>query len=208
MTRTMTELCHLARKHGTDKGGFHNNAGHTCHVYTPVYSDLFSKRRETVRNVLEIGVNNGVSLRLWEEYFPNAQIVGLDNGDNNPNFLSINTERITCYLADQSNPASLLGALPYSLGHERRAKYDFIVDDGSHVLSHQIISLRTLLPFLEPEGVYVVEDLQVSCKPETIFEALPDGFFAIAVPCPGGVGTAYCVCGCGHPDNLILIVHG
>ena len=29
-------------------------------------------------NILEIGVDNGDSLRLWREYFPNANICGID----------------------------------------------------------------------------------------------------------------------------------
>src|SRR5438067_9360832 len=78
-TPPLTELCVLARKYGTDKGGWHMLAGDTCHNYTPTYHHMFGTRRLSVRNVLEIGVNYGPSLRMWEEYFPNADIYGLDS---------------------------------------------------------------------------------------------------------------------------------
>ena len=46
--------------------------------YLPYYWRHFRDLREDVRNVLEIGVQSGRSLRMWEEFFPNATIYGLD----------------------------------------------------------------------------------------------------------------------------------
>src|ERR1700692_4306194 len=78
----MTPLCELARKHETDKGGQHFRYGggdsDTNHNYTPVYHRMFEEDRDSVRNVLEIGVHQGSSVRMWKEYFPRAQIVGID----------------------------------------------------------------------------------------------------------------------------------
>src|ERR1035437_4532916 len=57
----MTPLCELAKKHRTDKGGGHLTYGaHTteiCHNYTPFYYSLFKGQEDTVKLVLEIGVN-------------------------------------------------------------------------------------------------------------------------------------------------------
>ncbi len=41
-------------------------------------------------------------------------------------------------------------------------RYDIIIDDGSHVPQHQIISLACLLPALNPGGLYIIEDLETS----------------------------------------------
>ena len=40
----------------------------------PMYENFFSDIRDTALNVLEIGVCDGGSIKLWHDYFPNAQI--------------------------------------------------------------------------------------------------------------------------------------
>ena len=37
-----------------------------------------------------------------------------------------------------------------------------IIDDGSHLPSHQLLSLETLWPSLAPGGLYIVEDVETS----------------------------------------------
>jgi hypothetical protein len=39
---------------------------------------------------------------------------------------------------------------------------DFILDDGSHIMSHQITSFETLFPWLKDGGVYACEDTHTS----------------------------------------------
>lgn len=201
--RPITPLCELAKKHETDKGGRHLRYGggdsDTCHEYTPVYWDLLGEKREAVRHVLEIGVNAGSSLRMWKEFFPNADIVGLDNA---PHTL-FNEDRITTILADQSSQLSLVMAM----GHVDPNKpcFDLIVDDGSHEPSHQITTMQTLLPFLRRDGIYVIEDIHVDCKPEIIGQHVPPGYEWTAIECPGGTGKAICGCGCGGPERLVVI---
>jgi hypothetical protein len=43
---------------------------------------------------------------------------------------------------------------------------DIIIDDGSHVNEHVITSFRTLFPYLQDGGIYVIEDLHTSYWPE------------------------------------------
>ena len=42
---------------------------------------------------------------------------------------------------------------------------DVIVDDGSHVSAHVILSFETLYPSLKPGGIYIVEDIGTSYWP-------------------------------------------
>lgn len=201
--RPMTPLCHLAKKHETDKGGRHYRYGggdsDTCHEYTPIYWDLLANKQLDVKHVLEIGVNAGSSLRMWAEFFPNAEIVGFDCEPRT----MFSTDRIVTFLADQGSPESLAVAM----GHVGPDKplFDLIIDDGSHETQHQIISMQTLLPFLADDGVYVVEDLQIDCKPEIVGQHVPSGYTWEAIPAPGGIGKAICGCGCGGPENLLVI---
>lgn len=165
----MTPLCLLALKNESDKGGRHlRYGGEYCegtHGYTIEYDRLLSPMRDKVKSLLEIGVNRGCGLRMWRDYFPNAQIIGLDNS---PATL-FEEERIKCFEADQSDPASLLTAVALS-GIE---EFDVIIDDGSHQLTHQLISLRALHPFVRPGGYYFIEDVT---DPVTLLAARPMGF--------------------------------
>ena len=40
--------------------------------------------------------------------------------------------------------------------------FTVIIDDGSHLPSHQLLSLETLWPSLAPGGLYIVEDVETS----------------------------------------------
>jgi trans-aconitate methyltransferase len=150
----LTPLCELAKKHETDKGGRHlRYGGGDCegtHEYTPVYWSLYGRRCEVVKSVLEIGINRGCSLRMWEEFFPNARIVGFDI---DPNCI-INEGRIESYKVDQSNRDDVRSTVQSTMAFP----FDLIVDDGSHVARDQLLAMAALLPFLAPKGFYVVEE--------------------------------------------------
>lgn len=206
--RELTPLCLLAKKHETDKGGRHYRYGggdsDTCHEYTPIYWDLFGFRRLDVKRVLEIGVNAGSSLRMWEEFFPNAEIIGIDCRHET----IFNAGRIRCLLADQNNRASLENAL--GLWYAGPEQFDLIIDDGSHETSHQITSLQVLLPYLARGGKYIVEDLQIDCHPEIVGQYVPPGYGWQAIKAPDGIGKAHCPCSeCGGkgPEQLLVIGH-
>ena len=190
----MTLLCELADKHMTDKGGqstvYGGVPGDTCHNYTPAYHAMLGDRRESVRRVLEVGVNAGSSLRMWEEYFPAAEVIGFD----------IRTEvlftagRIRCYQADQGVRQSLQAAVAAAGG----GLFDLIIDDGSHLDDHQIVTAETLLPLLAPGGVYVIEDIDIDCRPELLADRItaPDGLRWEAVETGVHIGKARCRPGC------------
>src|SRR5262249_9164436 len=196
-------LCELARKYGTDKGGAHLQAGDTCHNYTPAYHELFKDRREQVKNVLEIGVSHGCSLRMWRDYFPNAQIYGVDTHES----CLFAEDRIMCFAADQYNERDLRDVIETV----RPAQFDLIVDDGSHEPAHQIFSATVLLPVLKKDGLYVIEDIEPDCKPELIGDPIiamvQEGrpYCWRAIYTGRGIGRAYCRCGCDTGENLVVI---
>jgi hypothetical protein len=201
----MTPLCELAKKYGTDKGGEHLIAGDTCHRYTEAYWEMFKDRREDIYNVLEIGVNYGCSLRMWRDFFPNAQIIGIDS---NEECMRDYGERIRCFVADQYNESDLR----YVMNQLDDIDLDLIVDDGSHEPAHQIFSAQVLLPFLAPDGDYVIEDIYPDCQPQLIgnpiVQNMPTtGWMWNPVPTGHGLGKAHCGCGCGTGEQLVVIRH-
>lgn len=151
-----TELCKLGVKYHTDKTPFIEPP---THDYTPYYHELFKGR--TVKKVLEIGVAAGASLRMWQDYFNEAEIYGLDI---DPQRL-FNEGRIKTFLCDQGD-ANALRELAMKLG----GNFDIILDDGSHESVHQSLSARVLVPFVAPGGVYIIEDV---CHPEEVVPHLP-----------------------------------
>lgn len=141
-----TDLCRLAERHDTDKGT----------QYTQVYDRLLSHVRERPLRMLEIGLYNGGSFRMWRDYFPNAELHGIDI---DPRTLAYEHEvpNSKVRLIDQSDPRQL-DALISGLG----GNYDFILDDGGHTMEQQIVSFEVLWPHVVPGGVYAIEDLGTS----------------------------------------------
>jgi cephalosporin hydroxylase len=192
--KSMTPLCKLARKHETDKGGWHKKYGgrdgDSCHNYTPTYYNLFRNREQYVRRVLEVGVDRGMSLRMWAENFPNAEVVGIDIC---PEFI-FQEDRIQCYLADQASPSSLRDAILKAQSDLGPEKFDLIVDDGSHQLDHTIITAQALMPFVSSNGWYIIEDIRYDCTPESVADyiPIPAGFDRLYFSCGIGMGIARC----------------
>ena len=51
----------------------------TSHSYLPLYDKLLISKKETAKNVLEVGICEGGSIKLWSDYFTNANVYGLDS---------------------------------------------------------------------------------------------------------------------------------
>jgi len=147
-------LTKLANEYASDKGTIAPSEGHhgpRLH-FTPVYSQYMEPIRERELVILEIGVGSGPSLGMWYDYFPNARIHAIDVGSQKQH----DNDRVTTHVCDQSN-RDQLNRVMSSIG-----KVDLIIDDGSHVVSHQQISLGVLFPYLKPKGQYWIEDLHTS----------------------------------------------
>jgi hypothetical protein len=139
-----------------------------------VYDQLLGSRRDSVRNVFEIGIainrdipNNvpGASLHMWADYFPRAMVWGCDIRPDT----FVSADRIRSFYCDQSINQSLLAALVHM-----EQTLDVIVDDGSHVPEHQITSMVALLPALSEYGTYIIED--VACDHNEIVKHIPAGY--------------------------------
>ncbi len=132
-------LFELGKKHKTDK---------ETHGYLPHYAERFQGKRRFSISLLEIGVMNGASLRMWRDYFPSGIIYGIDI---EPKFL-ISEERIQCFAGRQENKGFLREVL------RETGELDFIIDDGSHRGIHHVVSFNTLWTFVKPGGWYCIED--------------------------------------------------
>lgn len=135
-------ISELLTKHGSDKC--------TDHSYAGFYDRLFEEKSLNV--IVEIGVFKGASLRAWCDHDPGRTVIGIDM---NPPRMADPPEN--CRLLRSSAP--LFREVVDSFGAET-IQCDLIIDDGSHVLSHQVAAADQLSQFLSPGGIMVIEDLQ------------------------------------------------
>jgi cephalosporin hydroxylase len=136
----------IGLKYQTDKASWH-------HDFLGFYERFLDEMRQSEVSVMEIGVLHGQSVAMWAEYFANGRVVGLDI---NPGAKQHETDRVRIEIVDQSKPADLVRAAA------THGPFDLIVDDGSHIWDHQIVTLRTVFPFVKPGGYYILEDIDTS----------------------------------------------
>ncbi len=152
-----TTLDELAIKYATDKSS-------RDHQYTSRYSVYLEQYRDVEFNLLEIGVFDGASVKMWKEYFPKATIVALDI---DPRCKQYEEDRIHIHIGDQTD-VNFLHSIVEKYGH-----FEVILDDGGHSYKQQIVSFETLFPALTPGGLYFVEDMHTSYRPKSVWDDYP-----------------------------------
>ena len=146
VAEAMRTLDEIACRHGADKSS-------EQHGFTAVYERLFEPRRDEDLTLLEIGVFEGASLRMWREYFPAARIFAIDFWDA---YLEHAPAGTTVLVGNQTD-----GELPRPV-LEATGPLDVVVDDGGHRPEQQLTTLFHLWPHLRPGGVYAIEDVHTS----------------------------------------------
>jgi len=142
------------------------------HGYAPQYDRLFTPLRDEPIKFLEIGVGGGESIQMWLEYFPNAQIVGVDvNSKTNPWNTPVESPdpRYKFCQGDQACE-TFLACFLADYGKD----WDIVIDDGGHFSNQVVTSFQKLWPAVRPGGFYAIEDLGVSYGAGSVF--LPAGW--------------------------------
>ena len=114
-------------------------------------------KKETAKNILEVGIAYGGSMKLWNDYFTNANIYGLDYNDidkiwdgikNNDKIILYT--RVNAYNSDFFNTNLL----------NKNIKFDFIIDDGSHSLEDMKKFINLYSQIMTDDGILLIEDIQ------------------------------------------------
>jgi len=167
---TKNEISILCDLYGSDKGStFGGGNPHykwTSHTYTTIYEYLFNSIRNDVRNVFECGlgtnnqnINNnmgadgkpGASLRVWRDYFPNADIFGADIDKE----ILFTENRIQTDFIDQTNPNDIKAFF----AKFNKNTFDIMIDDGLHTFEAATTLLENSIEYLKDNGLYIIEDL-------------------------------------------------
>tara|TARA_R110002012_G_scaffold243489_1_gene418056 strand:- start:41 stop:700 length:660 start_codon:yes stop_codon:yes gene_type:complete len=152
----MNELTLLANKYLTDKGTEFDGQ----HNFTSVYYEKLKHLKSQPLNILEVGIFNGSSVKMWRDFFINSTIYCCDIIPQYFQPLQ-NEPRIISFQTDQSNRNILKESIS-----NLSVKFDIIIDDGSHKMDHQQLTLGILFPYLKSNGYYILEDLHTSLNPK------------------------------------------
>ena len=167
MTKTLRQIMdedHDGWEYGTDKDDGHS--------YIEPYDELFARFKDVEKlNILELGNHHGGSLRLWNEFFTNANIIGIE----------VDTRKGLRYFDDIDNVTVYENTSAISFDTIRMIegldiKFDIIIDDASHLPAHQSFSCQFWSRFLKEDGVLVIEDIQDIQHRETVTQWLPPNF--------------------------------
>lgn len=120
---------------GGDKG--------TAHSYIEIYEAEMTKSKEIT--LLEIGVWEGHSIAMWQEYFQDSEIIGVD--------IDLSKVKFDLDYAIKGDATRLLPGLADKI-------FDYVIDDGSHELADQIASFKTYWPSVKLGGKYFIEDIK------------------------------------------------
>lgn len=122
----------------------------TVHSYLDTYHKLFSSKRDKNINILEVGIDKGGSLILWNDYFINGEIHGVDVL-NPPERLN-NYPRIKTYKFNGYNKHKINT-------YFNNIKFDIIIDDGPHTLKSMCMMAKHYNSLLKPDGIFIIEDI-------------------------------------------------
>lgn len=169
-TYQKTELCVLFEKYKADK------CPAVHHTYSPGYYELLNPIKDKVSNMLEIGIGNvplmrqiipegyipGASIKAWRDFFTKATVYAVDIL---PEVL-FSDDRIKTYQVDQSSVTSIQSFMKTIREQvSEQLMFDFIIDDGSHMIDHMIISGYEFPNYLKKDGIYIIEDIQQKYLP-------------------------------------------
>lgn len=141
----------------TDKG--------TVHSYIDTYESLFSPIRDSCTRVLEVGVKEGGSIKLWNDYFPNAEIHGIDI-DMSGVKADLSSSRIRLHTQNGYSYDVIKAFEPSS--------FDVLIEDGLHT-KDTVVAFAAMYPQLLKEGgICVIEDIQSMDWIPDIRKAFPD----------------------------------
>jgi 23S rRNA U2552 (ribose-2'-O)-methylase RlmE/FtsJ len=143
--QTLTDIFNEIGHFGNDIGCNDKNSTHT---YTGTYDVLFRPFRNGC-TFMEIGLALGDSIKLFDQYFDNSKIVGVDisvvftpgNYKNDVNIIETDATKTEF------------------LEHIKDYSFDLIIDDGSHMELDQMNTFELLKKKMNPGGIYIIEDI-------------------------------------------------
>lgn len=128
------------------------------------YTDFYRQHLPRVVDggIVEFGVFHGNSIRWLMEQYPQARITGVDILPTQPDWPV--DRRVEYRRVDQSSDPQVTDLF------RSIERPSLIIEDGSHIPSHQARCLRLGLPQLQPGGTYVLEDIHTAHPAHDLYQ--------------------------------------
>jgi hypothetical protein len=140
----------------------------TDHSYLPLYDELLRSRKTMAKNVLEVGIYDGGSIKLWSDYFVNATVYGVD-------VMSITN--VWAGIKEKSNivlHTSTDAYNPSFVSQFQNTLFDMCLDDGPHTLESMKQFILLYSPLLNEDGILIIEDVQSEDWIHILEETVPN----------------------------------
>ena len=162
------DLNFLFEYFNSDKGEFYinqytqpykrKNNKITAHGYSKIYEDLFKPLKDKPIKILEIGSFYGNASAALFFYFKNSLI---HSADINPDMYKYKGLRLNNFFVDSSSRESIIKNIL-----NQNIEFNIIIEDASHMLKDQIISLFMLFPKIKKGGIFIIEEIDFPEKKE------------------------------------------
>lgn len=142
---------------GTDKENPHKY----CSLF---YDSEFLKYKNQKISLFEIGVYHGGSLILWDEYFSDCKILGVD----------IKERKVLQNIEDCKNVTFKIADAYQKDFSDTLDSFDILIDDGPHTLESQCKFLELYCDKIKKGGVLIIEDILKYEYTEKFKQYVPD----------------------------------
>jgi cephalosporin hydroxylase len=143
----------------------------TVHSYLDLYQQLFSNKQFSAKNILEIGIDRGGSIKLWSDFFINATIYGLDTMNIDSVWEEIiNIHNIKLYTSYDAYDPNLFN----DVFLRSNIKFDVLLDDGPHTLESMILFIKLYSQIMTDDGILIIEDVQSIKWINDLINAVPE----------------------------------
>ena len=149
----------------TKAGGYQRSDKNDLHKYVVLYDYIINSqylKKQSPLSILEIGVREGDSLKIWGDSPVFNKVVGMD----------IEPEEVSNVKFHLSDKVTLeLGMDGYDPKtrdyiSQKYSGFDIILDDGDHMWESQVKFFELYFELLNPGGVIMCEDIAQSYLPQ------------------------------------------
>ena len=178
----MSLLINLVDNSRTDKN--------TQHAYLELYQNLLFNKKETAKNILEIGIWQGGSIKLWSDFFTKATVYGLDifNMDDMCKEFKKDIYKISHDTADKmyddlKNKENIILYTQINAYDDifftksllnKNIKFDVMLDDGPHTLESMKIFIKLYSQIMTDDGILIIEDIPSLSWTEILKNEVPN----------------------------------
>lgn len=145
-------------------------------MYLELYQKMYSSKKRTQKNILEVGMYKGGSIQLWDDFFTEDTIYELDsinmtdvmnkisNEDDlyksiDINEFDTNITKDECFISDFLS---------------KKIKCDFRMDSNNHSLENMKKFIKIFADRLTYDGILIIEDVQNKKWIEILKEEVPE----------------------------------